>query len=105
MIITRASLRVPFGLPRFWPASGPLSVNDLAPVPHFAQPPAASPGTPEPPSATQDGGPAAFDRVVPPSGNLQVAGKRFWLGTARAGTVIHFWADRDLICLSAGGTR
>jgi transposase InsO family protein len=26
-----------------------------------------------------------FDRVVPPSGNLQVAGKQFWLGPARSG--------------------
>ena len=46
-----------------------------------------------------------FDRAVPPSGNLQVAGKQFWLGPARAGTVIRFWADCDLIHLSAGGTR
>ncbi len=56
-------------------------------------------------SARQDGGPVEFDRVVPPSGNLQVAGKQFWLGPARAGTVIRFWADCDLIHLSAGGTR
>src|SRR5262249_42096821 len=29
---------------------------------------------------------------------------QFWLGPARAGTVIRFWADCDVICLSAGGT-
>jgi hypothetical protein len=51
------------------------------------------------------GGPVEFDRVVPPSGNLQVAGKQFWLGPARAGTVIRFWASTDLIHLSAGGAR
>jgi hypothetical protein len=58
-----------------------------------------------PGSAPQGGGAVEFDRVVPPSGNLQVAGKQFWLGPARAGTVIRFWADCDLIHLSAGGTR
>ena len=58
-----------------------------------------------PASAARDGGPVEFDRVVPASGNLQVAGKQFWLGTARAGTVIRFWADCDLIHLSAGGAR
>ena len=54
--------------------------------------------------AARDGGPVEFDRVVPPSGNLQVAGKQFWLSPARAGTVIRLWADCDLICLSTGGT-
>jgi hypothetical protein len=46
-----------------------------------------------------------FDRVVPPSGNMQVAGRQFWLGPARAGAVIRFWADTQLIHLSAGGAR
>ncbi len=49
------------------------------------------------PVAPRDGGPVEFDRVVPASGNLQVAGKQFWLGPARAGTVIRFWADCDLV--------
>jgi hypothetical protein len=48
------------------------------------------------------GGPIEFDRAVPPSGNLWVAGRHFWLGPARAGTVIRFWADCQLIHLSAG---
>jgi transposase InsO family protein len=30
------------------------------------------------------GGPVEFDRVVPASGNMAVAGKQFWLGPARA---------------------
>ena len=70
-----------------------------------APPPAAAEGVPAPVSASQDGGPVEFDRVVPPSGNLQIAGKQFWLGPARAGTVIRFWADSDLVCLSAAATR
>jgi transposase InsO family protein len=39
------------------------------------------------------GGPVEFDRVVPACGNLGVAGKQFWLGTARAGVTVTFWAD------------
>ena len=32
-----------------------------------------------------EGGPVEFDRVVPPSGNLWVAGRQFWLGPAGPG--------------------
>jgi transposase InsO family protein len=73
-----------------------------------AEPRAASTVTAASPPAKRvqwDGGPVEFDRVVPPSGNMQVAGKQFWLGPARAGTVIRFWASTDLIHLSAGGAR
>jgi hypothetical protein len=50
-------------------------------------------------------GPVAFDRVVPPSGNLQVAGKQFWLGPARSGLTVTFWADTDVIHLLIAGAR
>lgn len=50
-------------------------------------------------------GAVEFERVVPASGNLAVAGKQFWLGPARAGITVTFWADHDVIHLSAGGTR
>jgi hypothetical protein len=46
-----------------------------------------------------------FDRVVPPSGNLQVAGKQFWLGPARSGMTVTFWADPDVIHLLIAGAR
>ncbi len=46
-----------------------------------------------------------FDRVVPPSGNLGVAGRQFWLGPAKAGVVVTFWADTDVIHLLIGGVR
>jgi hypothetical protein len=46
-----------------------------------------------------------FERVVPPSGNLGVAGRQFWLGPARAGVVVTFWADTDVIHLLIGGVR
>jgi hypothetical protein len=51
------------------------------------------------------GGPIEFDRVVPPSGNLQVAGKQFWLGPQRAGQTLRFWVDVNLIHLLVGGAR
>ncbi|HEY7103450.1 MAG TPA: IS481 family transposase [Mycobacteriales bacterium] len=50
-------------------------------------------------------GPVEFERVVPPSGNLAVAGKQFWLGTARAGVTVTFWADCDVIHLLVAGAR
>src|SRR5215471_13278203 len=54
---------------------------------------------------TYDGGPVEFERVVPPSGNMEVTGRQFWLGPRRAGQVITFWADTDVIHLTAGGLR
>jgi transposase InsO family protein len=46
-----------------------------------------------------------FDRVIPPSGNLWVARRQFWLGPARAGQTIRFWASVDVIHLSIAGAR
>ena len=73
---------------------------------------AGSTGSPAPPAAPEHssprpwlGGPVEFDRVVPPWGNLWVAGRLFWLSPARAGMVVRFWADCQLIHLSAGGAR
>jgi Integrase core domain len=68
-----------------------------------AQP--TAPGGPPPPPARWHRGPIEFGRVVHPSGNMWVAGRQYWLGPARAGTVIRFWADCQLIHLSAGGAR
>ncbi len=50
-------------------------------------------------------GPVEFERVVPPSGNLQVCGKQFWLGPARSGVTVTFWADADVIHLLIAGSR
>ncbi|MFI6267229.1 hypothetical protein [Micromonospora sp. NPDC051006] len=46
-----------------------------------------------------------FDRVVPPAGNLQVAGKQFCLGPARSGVTVTLWADTDVIHLLIAGAR
>jgi transposase InsO family protein len=51
------------------------------------------------------GGPVAFERVVPPSGNMAAAGRQSWLGPRRAGQVITFWAGTDVIHLTAAGLR
>ena len=66
--------------------------------------PPTGPGRPAP-AGRWLGGPVEFERVVPPSGNMWVAERQFWLGPARAGVVIRFWADCELIHLSAGGAR
>lgn len=59
------------------------------------------------PPAERDyrGGPVEFERVVPASGNLAVLGKQFWLGPIRAGITVTFWADTQVIHLTAGGAR
>jgi hypothetical protein len=50
-------------------------------------------------------GPVEFDRMVPTSGNMAVLSKQFWLGPARSGEVVRFWADTQIIHLSIGGAR
>src|SRR4051794_35242342 len=52
-----------------------------------------------------DGGPVEFDRVVPPSGNLMVCQRQFWLGPTRAGQTVRFWASVDVIHLTINGGR
>ena len=55
--------------------------------------------------AVWSGGPVEFDRVVPPSGNMIVTQRQFWMGTHRAGMVARIWADCNLIHVLIGGTR
>jgi transposase InsO family protein len=80
----------------------------LAPPPP-APPPAAratDPAPPaRPPAPAWTGQAVEFDRIVPASGNLGVAGKQFWLGPAKAGVTVTFWADSDTIHLLIAGTR
>jgi transposase InsO family protein len=51
------------------------------------------------------GGPIEFTKVVPPSGNMYVLRRQFWLGPARAGQTVRFWADCDIIHLLIGDGR
>ncbi len=67
-----------------------------APVPDASGPERAGP---------YRGGPVEFERVVPPSGNMQIAGRQFWLGPHRAGITITFWAGTEVIHLMTAGSR
>jgi transposase InsO family protein len=73
---------------------GPTQDTGQSPVPRSAAAQAAA-----------RHGPVEFDRVVPPSGNMAVLGKQFWLGTARAGMTVRFWASTDVIHLTIAGAR
>jgi transposase InsO family protein len=61
--------------------------------------------TSPPPVTSWPGDAVEFDRVVPPSGNLMVCQRQFWLGPARSGITVTFWADTDVIHLMIGGAR
>jgi hypothetical protein len=83
------------------------AVLALAPVPPApADPPQAAvePACAAVPASYRSG-PVEFERPVPASGNMQVAGRQFWLGPARAGMVVTFWAGTDVIHLTIGGAR
>jgi Integrase core domain len=102
------SLDMAFPADRFRPAAeGVVAVKLPAALTVPTEPPVLS--TPvlltEPPMAQWSGAAVEFDRVVPPSGNLQVAGKQFWLGPARSGVTVTFWADPDVIHLLVAGAR
>jgi hypothetical protein len=58
-----------------------------------------------PPETAWTGGPVELDQVVPPSGNMWLAGRQFWLGPARAGLTVRFWASTEVIHLSIAGAR
>ena len=45
------------------------------------------------------------DRVVPPSGNLAVAGQQFWLGPKHAGRTVTLWLDSTTVHVSLDGKR
>jgi hypothetical protein len=101
------SLDMAFPTDRFVPAEpgvAPVKLPVSLTVP--TEPPAPPVlVVPAPPVAEWSGSAVEFDRVVPPSGNLQVAGKQFWLGPARSGVTVTFWADPDVIHLLIAGAR
>jgi transposase InsO family protein len=105
---------------RFTPV--PAAQRDLIELwlpPALSSPPSPEPETTQQPASTMpmtrpslptttvthNGGPVEFDRVVPPSGNLWVEHRQFWMGTQRAGLVARIWADCDLIHVLTGGIR
>ena len=56
-------------------------------------------------SRRYDGGPVEFERVVPPSGNLRSPAGSSGSARTAPGSRVTFWADTDVIHLTAGGPR
>ena len=83
-----------------------LALVPAAPAdPPQAEPQTAGTAVPDSPPGPYHGGPVEFARPVPPSGNMEVLGKQFWLGTGRAGVMVTFWASTEVIHLSIAGAR
>ena len=107
------SLNMAFPASRFTPAVSPLPLR----VP--SQLIAASTRQaeqPEPPSAELSAAPAPdgqqappvaveADRVVPPSGNLQLGGQQVWLGPALADRKVTIWVDETSLHVLLDGAR
>ncbi len=106
------SLAMAFPATRFAPSTG--QVLALL-VPACLAPPGpagpvtstAGPGEPLVAAETGNGQPAScaveLDRVVPPSGNLQVAGQQIWFGPAMTGRIIRIWPDTRQVHVLASG--
>ena len=108
------SLDMAFPAARFTPATGQVPglrvPASLAPAgPAEPVPSTAGPGEPVVAAATGNTPLAScaveLDRVVPPSGNLWVAGQQIWLGPAMTGRLIRIWADTRRVCVLASGHR
>jgi hypothetical protein len=104
---TDGAALLPLKLPAVLGLSGEPAADlvELSPVALPEPEVVADSAIPVPPAVSWAGAAVVFDRVVPPSGNLQVAGKQFWLGPARSGITVTFWADTDVIHLLIAGTR
>jgi len=115
------SLGMAFPASRFTPADSSLELRIPAqltastgqpkqppPVPGSLPAPSL-PAETAPPLAiatTLDSRPAVeVDRVVPPSGNLQIGGQQVWLGPALSGRQVTLWADAISLHVLLDGTR
>ena len=103
-----------FPAARFAPATGqvldlrvPASLTPAGPAEPVTS--MAGPGEPLAAAAAGNRQPASsaveLDRVVPPSGNLWVAGQQIWLGPAMTGRLVRIWADTRRVHVLAGGHR
>jgi transposase InsO family protein len=73
---------------------------DLPPAPRLPA------GASQPVAVTSQGRAAVeVDRVVPPSGNLQVGGQQVWLSPALAGRQVTIWVDETRLHILLDGTR
>ena len=77
------------------PAELPLALGGATPVSHaYACPQTTAASCPDA---------VEVDRLVPPSGNLQVGRQQFWLGPHRAGQPVTLWIDTTTVHLSLDG--
>jgi transposase InsO family protein len=103
---TDGAALLPLKLPAVLGLNGSQATTEVKPSPVLEPAVAAESAVPPPmPPPAWAGSAVEFERVVPPSGNLQVAGKQFRLGPARSGVTVTFWADTDVIHLLIAGTR
>jgi hypothetical protein len=91
-------LRVPAELAR--PSSPP--VPDADPVLDDGE---AAPAAMDAESHSSEGRAVELDRVVPPSGNLQLAEQQIWLGPAMTGRTVRLWAGLDRVHVLLDGYR
>jgi hypothetical protein len=89
----------PSELPVWLPADlAPVPEPPRAPLPDTTPPPAMASVVTVPGSGDVQWPDAVeVDRVVPASGNLQVAGQQFWLGAHRAGQPVTLWIDTTTV--------
>ncbi len=87
---------------------GPRIPAELTRAPQL--PAAAEPGPddgaaapPPAPGTDGQGGAVELDRVVPPSGNLWIAGQQVWLGPAMTGRTVRLWAGPGQVHVLLGG--
>jgi len=66
---------------------------------------AAAPPPPGPGSGSGHGKAVELDRVVPPSGNLWIAGQQVWLGPAMTGRTVRLWAGLSQVHVLLDGHR
>ena len=85
-------LRIPAEFARPGKPAEPGSIPDTGTSPQLAVPP-------------HDGQAVELDRVVPPSGNLWLAGQQIWLGPAMTGRTIRLWAGLDRVHVLLDGYR
>ena len=90
-------LRIPAELTRQPPPSVPGA--DPAPGDEAAAPPAQNCGSGGQHQAVE------LDRVVPPSGNLWIAGQQIWLGPAMTGRTVRLWAGLSQVHVLLDGHR
>ncbi len=107
------SLNMAFPSSRFAPATGevlglrvPAELVPPNPVLPADPEPEASPAPAPASGALPKAGHAVeLDRVVPPSGNMRVAGQQIWLGPAMTGRTVRVWAGLDRVHVLLNGHR